>query len=182
VRRRWEPGHARIGVDVTEPAAWELALAGLARILRRAEEVGIGVSLEPCWGTLIRDRYRTEYALARLDSPALGLTLDPSHFVMSGDDLAGLAEAWGERILHVHLKDAFGRAGIEGEDFVFLAPGAGVVPWPELLDSLAAAGYTGAMSVEFEAFGLLAGPLRNDPVAAAELCRGLVAGLMAQEK
>jgi sugar phosphate isomerase/epimerase len=174
----WERGHARIGVDLTESEAWSLALDALTRVLRRAETAGTRVSLEPCWGTLARDRYRAEYALARLDSPALGLTLDPSHFVLSGDDLVGLTEAWGEKIVHVHLKDAFGRPGIEGEDFVFLAPGDGSVPWTALLEALERVGYGGVMSVEFEAYSLLRGPLRGDPVAAARHARQLVGGLM----
>jgi sugar phosphate isomerase/epimerase len=176
----WADGHAHVGTDVTEPEAWRLALCALERVLRRAETVGTRVSLEPCWGTLARDRYRAEYALSRLDCPALGVTLDPSHFVMSGDDLVGLVQAWGENILHVHLKDAFGREGVEGEDFVFLVPGSGVVPWKALFNQLEQAGYRGAMSVEFEAFNLLEGPLHGNPVAAARLSRELVTGLMAE--
>jgi sugar phosphate isomerase/epimerase len=176
----WEEGHARIGQDLSEERAWELALDALARVLECAERVGITVSLEPCWGTLVRDRYRTEYALSRLHSRALGLTFDPSHFVMSGDDVPGLIQAWGERISHVHLKDAFGAEGEEGVDFTFLVPGSGAVGWASMFNALRTVGYQGSMSVEFEAFALLEGPLHNDPVAAARLTRELVAGLLAE--
>jgi sugar phosphate isomerase/epimerase len=176
----WEEGHARVGQDLSEERAWELALGALARVLACAERVGVTVSLEPCWGTLARDRYRTEYALSRLDSPALGLTLDPSHFVMSGDDVPELIHAWGDRIRHVHLKDAFGSEGEEGIDFTFLVPGAGSVRWAPMFDALRNVGYEGSMSVEFEAFALLEGPLHNDPAAAAQLTRQLVTGLLAE--
>jgi sugar phosphate isomerase/epimerase len=176
---RWEPGHAEIGHDISEDRAWSRALEALERVLRRAEDLGsVQVCLEPCWGTLARDRYRAEYALARLPSERLGLNLDPSHFVMSGDDVADFARAWGKRIGHVHLKDAFGVEGDPGQDFIFLLPGEGSVRWAELFAALDEVAYAGAMSVEFEAFALLDGPLRGDVGAGMRLARELVRGLI----
>jgi sugar phosphate isomerase/epimerase len=175
---RWETGHAEIGRDVSEARAWSLALDALERVLRRAEDLGsVLVCLEPCWGTLVRDRYRAEYALARLPSTHLGLNIDPSHFVMSGDDVTDLVRASSERIGHVHLKDAFGVEGDPGKDFIFLLPGEGSVCWTEFFAALDQVGYSGAMSVEFEAFTLLDGPLRGDVGAGMRLARELVQGL-----
>lgn len=176
---RWVEGHAVVGGDgLSESAAWTLALRALERVLGRAEAAGVKVALEPCWGTLASDRYRTEHLLARIDSPALAITLDPSHFVMTGDDVPALARDWSERIAHVHLKDAFGRAGAEGEDFTFLLPGEGGVDWPGLLGALDAGGYAGALCVEFESFTLREGPLGGDVERGARLARELVAGLL----
>jgi sugar phosphate isomerase/epimerase len=179
----WEPGHATIGLGLSETAAWDLALSALERVLVRAGQLEVRVALEPCWGTLARDRYRAEYALARLDCAALAVNFDPSHFVLSGDDIPAAIAAWGDRIVHVHLKDAFGRPPDpayprEGEDFTFLLPGEGVVPWPQLLEALDAVGYTGTMSVENEAFRLLEGPLRGELSRSAALARELVGGLI----
>jgi sugar phosphate isomerase/epimerase len=194
----WEPGAARIGVDLSEAHAWELALRALERVLDRAEEEHVRVALEPCWGTLAHGRYRAEHLLAALDCAALAVNFDPSHHVLCGDDIPGAVRAWGGRIAHVHLKDAFGASGpaarvragarvrggvpddvsVEGEDFTFLLPGEGVVPWPELFDALDAIGYTGAMSVENESRRLLEGPLRGDLARGAALARELVAGLL----
>jgi sugar phosphate isomerase/epimerase len=181
----WEPGAARIGTDLTEARAWELALRALERVLDRAEEEGVRVALEPCWGTLAHGRYRAEHLLAALDCAALAVNFDPSHHVLCGDDIPGAVRAWGGRIAHVHLKDAFGTsgpgaavAGVEGEDFAFLLPGEGSVPWPALFDALDAIGYTGAMSIENEAHRLLAGPLRGDLARGAALARELVGGLL----
>jgi sugar phosphate isomerase/epimerase len=176
----WEPGAARVGVDLSEAHAWELALRALERVLDRAEEEHVRVALEPCWGTLAHGRYRAEHLLAALDCAALAVNFDPSHHVLCGDDIAGAVRAWGGRIAHVHLKDAFGVSGIEDEDFTFLLPGAGAVPWPALFDALDAIGYTGAMSVENESHRLLAGPLRGDLARAAALARELVAGLLCE--
>lgn len=185
----WEPGALRVGRDIDETRAWDLALRALERVLRRGESAGVRVALEPCWGTLAHGRYRAEHALARLDCPALAVNFDPSHHVLCGDDVAAVARAWGGRIAHVHLKDAVGRClpggaglggegAVEGEDFAFLLPGEGAVPWPALFDALREIGYTGAMSVENEAHRLLTGPLRGDLARCAGLARELVAGLL----
>jgi sugar phosphate isomerase/epimerase len=190
----WEPGAARVGVEVSEARAWELALRALERVLRCAEAEGVRVALEPCWGTLAHGRYRAEYLLAALDCAALAINFDPSHHVLCGDDIPGAVRAWSGRIAHVHLKDALGvsgpaarvcacgerrgAVGVEGEDFAFLLPGEGAVPWPELLDALDEIGYAGAMSVENEAYRLLEGPLRGDVARSAALARELAAGLV----
>jgi sugar phosphate isomerase/epimerase len=219
----WEPGAARVGVDLSEAHAWELALRALERVLDCAEAESVRVALEPCWGTLAHGRYRAEHLLAALDCAALAVNFDPSHHVLCGDDIPGAVRAWGGRIAHVHLKDAFGASGpgaggygagdhgmggygagdhgmgghgagghgmggysagaagagaVEGEDFTFLLPGEGCVPWPALFDALDAIGYTGAMSVENESRQLLAGPLRGDLARGAALARELVGGLL----
>ena len=178
---KWVDGWVPVGAGaaLSEGEAWTLALRALERVLRRAERAGVRVALEPCWGTLARDRHRTEYLLARLDSPALAITLDPSHFVMTGDDVPAMARDWADRIAHVHLKDAFGREGMDGEQFTFLLPGEGKVDWPGLLGALDETGYAGALCVEYEAFALLNGPLHGDVERGAALARELVAGLLA---
>lgn len=178
---RWVDGHAVVGTaagELREGDAWTLALRALERVLARAEAAGVRVALEPCWGTLASDRHRTEHLLSRLASPALALTLDPSHFVMTGDDVPAMAHDWADLIAHVHLKDAFGKPGTDGVDFTFLLPGEGRVDWPGLLGALDAAGYAGALCVEFESFTLLEGPLHGDVERGARLARELVAGLL----
>jgi sugar phosphate isomerase/epimerase len=176
---RWEMGHIEVGRDIAEGDAWKLALGALERVLTRAEGLGSTfVSLEPCWGTLARDRSRAKQVLDNLDSNFLGINMDPSHFVMTGDDVGAMVREWGSRIKHVHLKDAFGAEGDPDEDFIFLLPGEGKVRWNELFGALDEIGYGGTMSVEFEAFTLLNGPLRGDLDAGMRLAMQLVSGLI----
>jgi len=92
----WEPGAARVGVDLSEAHAWELSLRALERVLDRAEEESVRVALEPCWGTLAHGRYRAEHLLAALDCAALAVNFDPSHHVLCGDDIPGAVRAWAE--------------------------------------------------------------------------------------
>jgi sugar phosphate isomerase/epimerase len=170
----WQRGAERIGDELSERDAWELAWRALERVLGCAEREGVRVALEPCRGTLARDRYRAEYALAALECPALAVNLDPSHLALVGDDVPGAVYAWGGRVAHVHLKDVFGFPGRRGRDFMFLLPGEGSVPWPQLLDALDAMGYDGALCVQDETRH---GSPR-DPARRAALARELVRGLL----
>jgi sugar phosphate isomerase/epimerase len=176
----WEDRHAVVGTDIDESAAWDLARRALERVLSRAETAGVIVALEPCWGTLVRDRERTERLLGELGSSALRLNFDPSHFVLSGDDIPSAVSNWGSQIAHVHLKDAFGRPGREGEDFIFMLPGEGRVPWADMLAALDQAGYDGPMCVENEAFLLLRGALGGDVRRSVALAREFVAGIVGE--
>lgn len=177
---RWTDGWTPLdGPDgIGTERAWGLAQGALERVLRRAEAVGVMVALEPCWGTVTDDRATADRMLAALACPALGVTFDPSHFVMTGDDVGAMVDSWAERIVHVHLKDAFGRPGMPDEDFTFLLPGEGGVDWASLLGALDRAGYAGAMSVEFESFRLRDGALGGDVRRGADLARSLVSGVI----
>jgi sugar phosphate isomerase/epimerase len=158
----WEDGAVRRDDD----AAWSTALRALERIVERASSLGVAVALEPCWGTLAHDAATARRAL---DAVAVDVVMDPSHLAVAGDDIPALVREWGPRIAHVHLKDAFGRPGMEGEDFHFCLLGEGTVPWPETLRALDDVGYAGALSIEFESYRYYEQVLGCDPVAAARL-------------
>ena len=170
----WEDG----AVARDDEEAWATALGALERIVARGEEAGVKIGFEPCWGTLAHDAATAQRVL---DAVPVSVTFDPSHFVMTGDPIPDLIERWGERIVHFHLKDAFGRPGMDGEDFIFCMLGEGSVPWPETLAALDRIGYEGALSVEFEAYRYYEQVLGNDPGAAARLARGQVAALLGEK-
>ncbi len=158
-----------------DEAAWATALGGLETICARGEELGVAIGFEPCWGTLAHD---SEGAARVLESVGVGLTFDPSHFAVEDEDVAALARRWGERIVNVHLKDAFGRPGLEGEDFHFCLLGEGRVAWQDFFEALDEVGYRGAMSVEFEAYRYYEQVLGSDPEAAARLAISQVRALL----
>lgn len=166
----WEDG----AVPRSDEEAWGIALSGLEKITDRASGVGVKIGFEPCWGTLAHD---AETAERVLEAVPVSVTFDPSHFVMTGDPIPELVRRWGERIEHFHLKDAFGQPGMDGEDFIFCMLGEGNVPWPETFAALDEIGYTGVLSVEFEAYRYYEQVLGSDPVAAASLARQQVAAL-----
>jgi sugar phosphate isomerase/epimerase len=158
--------------------AWADSLRALEAACAYAEPLGVDVALEPCWGSLAHD---AETFARALEEVPCKVNLDPSHFVMEGDDIPAVVRQWGDRIVHVHLKDAFGRPGLEGDDFLFCLLGEGMVPWPEFFAALDDVEYTGPLSVEFEAYRYLDQVLDGDPARAATLAmeqvRALVPGM-----
>ena len=176
----WSKTALRVGTHIDEATAWERVFTALARILARAESEGVIVSVEPVWGTLARSAYRMDYLLTQLDHPSLGVTVDPSHFVMTGDDTPAFIRRWGHIIAHVHIKDAFGSDGMHFEDFLFTLPGEGSVDWQGFFDALNETGYRGPMNVEFEADRLLAQAMSGDAAEAARLSLSLSRALIAK--
>ena len=160
--------------------AWADSLRALDAACAFAEPLGVDVALEPCWGTLA---HNAETLARALEAVPCKVNLDPSHFVMERDDIPSVVRQWGNRIVHVHLKDAFGTPGIEGQDFLFCLLGEGAVPWPEFFVALDEVGYNGPLSVEFEAYRYLDQILGGDPAKAAHLAmeqvRALVSGVAA---
>jgi sugar phosphate isomerase/epimerase len=70
-------------------------------------------------------------------------TLDISHCAASRSNALDMADAMGDGLAHVHLGDGTG----EGRD-EHLVPGRGSQPCAQLLESLAARGFTGSVAME----------------------------------
>jgi sugar phosphate isomerase/epimerase len=101
-------------------------------------------------------------------SPAVGINYDPSHLVRMGIDPLRFLKEFSSRIYHVHAKDTLLIAAEQylhgtlqqatfaephvygGYGWRYVLPGRGAVNWRETLATLAAANYTGAISIELE--------------------------------
>lgn len=99
---------------------------------------------------------------------AFGLNWDPSHMVWQGIDTVGFILDFAEKIYHVDCKDTRMRMGNgrngglgshlpwgdprRGWDFV--SAGRGDVPWEDAFRALAAIGYEGPISIEWEDAGM----------------------------
>jgi sugar phosphate isomerase/epimerase len=111
-------------------------------------EAGLSLLVEaPYSNRLCRDLDRAEMlydALDRLAGAApVGAVLDLSHVVAVGDDEVDAVRRLGDRIRHVHLRDA-----LPGQ--INISIGRGQVDFPAAIDALTAAGYTGHYSLELE--------------------------------
>jgi sugar phosphate isomerase/epimerase len=98
----------------------------------------------------------------------LGVNYDPSHLIRLGIDHIRFLEEFGGKIGHVHAKDTevidegayeyglfqkalFGKKHGYGEwAWRYTLPGLGRARWTRVCELLAAAGYTGALSIELE--------------------------------
>jgi sugar phosphate isomerase/epimerase len=96
-----------------------------------------------------------------------GFNFDPSHLYWQGVDPAKFISEFGDRIYHVHVKDAIvtldGRSGIlsshldfgaAGRGWDFRSPGRGKVDFEAIIRELNRAGYGGPLSVEWEDSGM----------------------------
>ncbi|MEU9412909.1 sugar phosphate isomerase/epimerase family protein [Streptomyces sp. NPDC048281] len=109
---------------------------------------------------------RTLEAIGR--RPAFGFNWDPSHMIWQGVDPVGFITDFADRIYHVDCKDTrvrppSGRAGILGSHLPwgdprrrwdFVSVGHGDMPWEDAFRALAAIGYDGPVSVEWEDAGM----------------------------
>jgi sugar phosphate isomerase/epimerase len=78
-----------------------------------------------------------------VNTAGLDLLVDLSHVVASGGHEADAVRRFGDRIRHVHMRDAV-LGGINR------SIGRGQVDFPAAISALAAAGYRGHYSLEFE--------------------------------
>ena len=146
----WDPKALRLGKDISEGAAWSSVIDAFSDIAGFAEKAGVTVTLEPVFGMLVHDYYTVKEFLSHFESKYLAVNLDPSHFVLYGNDPAWAVKMLGKRVRHVHVKDAFGKPGAFGETFSFPFLGEGLVNWEEFFGELRSVGYHGYLSLEFE--------------------------------
>ncbi len=150
----WLADPVVIGKDVSQGQAWGWVFAAFDQLLPIAEKNGVRIAVENVWGMLCCDLYSHTFLQAHYNSPLLGVNLDPSHDILYGNtDMSFLVKSWGDKIFHVHLKDAVG-IPVQGK-FVFPLLGEGLVNWTDFFAALHAIGYKGFASVEFESWDYL---------------------------
>lgn len=135
-------GHLPPGV--TAEAVIERAAEGLAAAADYAQTLGVTLALEP------HDDWVQPASvaplLARVQHPALGVIWDFGNAYSAGVPLEAGWAVLAERLTYVQVKDGRG----QGEDWRLTALGKGDVPLGRAIGLLAAAGYQGALSVEWE--------------------------------
>lgn len=131
-------------------------------------ECGVKFALEVHPTEIAFDYYSALRALEVLDErPEFGFNFDPSHLIWQGVDPVEFVCSFGDRIYHVHMKDAVvklnGRTGILGSHLSFgdrrrgwdfRSLGRGGVNFEEIIRALNDIGYTGPLSVEWEDSGM----------------------------
>jgi sugar phosphate isomerase/epimerase len=123
---------------------WNDYVDAMRECAAAAEAGGIRYSLEPHpfrYGANTEGLIRI---LEAVDSPALGVNLDPSHLFAVGDLPHIAVYRLGDRVFHCHFSDN------DGETNVHWRPGMGKIDWRHLLQSLKDTGFDGVISLEFE--------------------------------
>lgn len=155
--RRMNIGQSAVDASYGFDAArWELFAVGLQRVMKRCRDRGFEPTLHPEAGTHIEAAWEIDQALTLTD---VGLCLETGHQLVGGGDALSTVEQWGERINHVHLKDAsvdIVNSIIEDHETVeaiwqrraFLPLGQGDVPIGTIVEAVVRLGYSGWLVVE----------------------------------
>ena len=122
--------------------AWADLLAELGKACAVAEPLGIKLGIEPELANVVDTAPRARLLLDTLQSPALGIVLDPANlFEVAAlpdqrDLLSRSVDLLADRIAMAHAKDRDASGG-------FATAGKGVVDFPHFLGRLRAAGFDG---------------------------------------
>ena len=83
--------------------AWKRFAAGLARVIERCRDRGYEPTFHPETGTHVEAPWEIERVLEVSD---VGLCLETGHMLLGGGDPVAMLTGFGDRVNHVHLKDA----------------------------------------------------------------------------
>jgi sugar phosphate isomerase/epimerase len=173
------PGE-RLSVSTTSggsAADWERVKQRLVQefgaLADYAAGAGVIVSMEPHVSTALHHPDQVLWLLSQIDSPAIGIHFDISHFNVQGMDMEKVVAKLAPHSVHTHVKDERGVA----PDFEFLIPGEGEMDYVRYLRAMDRAGYDGHIVVEVSKM-VQARP-GYDPLAAATQSYAVLAAAFA---
>lgn len=129
----------------TEIDAWDTtfgrAVSALRMVLQRTRHSGVRLAVEIHVGDVLDSLRKARRLLQEIEDPRLGLTLDTGLLHYLRIQWTEALEAAGERLYHVHLRDAT-------RNDTLRAIGHGEVSFPAAFRALRERGYTGPLSIE----------------------------------
>jgi sugar phosphate isomerase/epimerase len=108
------------------------------------EAAGVMMSVEPHPGRYLANTDGALRLLEHVNSPAMGINLDPSHTFPVGDFPNVSVYRLGSKIIHCHVSDN------DAVTNVHWRPGQGKIDWGQMLQALHDVGFDGVISVELE--------------------------------
>lgn len=132
----WQSRHDALGLIVPQ----------IRECVKYGRERGVSLALEmPHKHSLTRNIQETIGIIPFLSdgSEGIPITLDTSQVIHGGDSLTDVLKHLGNRIAHVHLRDAKGK-------YTRVAPGRGEVNFREFIKGTKELGYQGVYAIEFE--------------------------------
>ena len=161
--------HTLYAFPPTPPEMWEGGFADFAHrwgpILDGFAAVGVNFALEVHPTEIAFDIASAQRALSAVKNhPRFGFNYDPSHLGYQGVDYVKFIRAFGPRLFHAHMKDAWwghgdGTVGVFGghtgfgdprRSWDFRSVGRGDIKFEDIIVALNDVGYRGPLSVEWE--------------------------------
>lgn len=124
-------------------AAMQIFYDELMPCVALAEELGVGLLIEPEPGLLIERFEQYLDLVERIDSPAMGLNFDIGHAYCVGEDPATWVPRMSAHTRHYHVEDI-----AASRVHHHLIPGHGAIDFPATLRAIRATGYDGWLTVE----------------------------------
>jgi inosose dehydratase len=157
---------------VYDDRQWDALSSGLNRLGEIARSEGMRLCYHHHMGTGVMTRAELDRLMESTDPSLVHLLFDTGHMAFAGDDPLGVAETYGERIKHIHLKDVRSevceRVREEKLSFqdgiragVFTVPGDGDIDFVPILAALARHDFEGWLVVEAEQDPAKAQPLEH---------------------
>ncbi|MBP8129069.1 MAG: sugar phosphate isomerase/epimerase [Candidatus Hydrogenedentes bacterium] len=137
----------------------------MAALAEKAEPFGVTLCVKAHVGAAIWNTATTLEAMARIDSPAFGIDMDPSHIHRAGEMPRDALKRVISRVRHVHIRDCAGPGPSPGPPEL-QACGRGDIDLRGYCRVLAEAGYAGP--VNLEVIGAAEYPLSRCAIIAAE--------------
>lgn len=138
-------GPVESGVDLD--AAWGWFRHAVEATTEHASSKGVTLGVEAIAGHVFHKVDHYHRLRQELPGVPFKVNFDPSHLEVQGENPRRVVDELGDQIVHVHLKDGKGAF----PDFEFPPLGKGTINFATLVKGLSAAGYKGALSVEYEA-------------------------------
>jgi inosose dehydratase len=133
-----EAGGGRVPVLAdTGPRDGEMDTAEVQKAADLCRARGFEPAFHPHMGTRVETPAEIQVLLESTD---VGLVLDTGHLLRGGGDPVRAVREWGDRVVHVHLKDV--------RDDVFCELGSGEVDLDGVLGALRERGYEGWLVIE----------------------------------
>jgi inosose dehydratase len=173
-------------------ADWVQFGAKLTEVADYVAAQGLRFAYHHHLGTVVESSEDIERFLTSTGS-SVGMTVDTGHAALAGVDAVSLIRAHPQRVAHVHCKDirgqVFRKLQAEGGSFLrgvldgmFTVPGDGNLDFKQVMQALAAIGYSGWIIVEAEQDPAIADPRRYGELGLKTLRRDAsTAGLRTAE-
>ena len=133
----------------------EFALKASAEVINGvaayAEKCGVKILMEipHVWG-LCSDVEKSKIMLSYLRSDNIGVLIDSTHWHTSGYEIEDYVRFLGDRLWHIHLRDAAGKDTPSGDYELEKTPGKGEVNFARLGETLDKYSYRGEITLETE--------------------------------
>ncbi len=153
------------GGKTGDEASLQQSLESLGNLARMAEKYGVTLCVKAHVGAAIYNTPTTLRVMVAINSPALGIDMDPSHIYRAGENPVEAIRAVISRVKHVHIRDCKGRQQGPGkpED---QANGRGDIDLVGYIRVLHEHGYNGPLNLEI--IGAKEYPLGRCAMIAAE--------------